>query len=194
MSPCVVRGNTNTYKRYASLLPARSGKTVTIINRSEIVGRPLAAMLANDGATIYSVDVDSIFVFQRGALRKTEATPEEAVGQSDVVVTVSARAAALAFCVFFLHVVHCGCAGGQKYLEETCRQTVTQVTPAQVYTVPPPKPKSIKKKKKHRIGIVSPSSWYHWPRKLKAFCFKPHPPARLAGPCGEVADRPCNFA
>ncbi|CAN0244967.1 unnamed protein product [Scytosiphon promiscuus] len=63
------------------------GKTVTIINRSEIVGRPLAAMLANDGATIYSIDVDSIFVFKRGALRKTEATPEEAVGQSDVVVT-----------------------------------------------------------------------------------------------------------
>ena len=64
---------------------------MTIINRSEIVGRPLAAMLANDGATIYSIDVESIFVFQRGALRKTEATPEEAVGQSDVVVTVSAR-------------------------------------------------------------------------------------------------------
>ncbi|CBJ32057.1 putative methylene tetrahydrofolate dehydrogenase [Ectocarpus siliculosus] len=63
------------------------GKTVTIINRSEIVGRPLAAMLANDGATIYSIDVDSIFVFKRGALRKTEATPEEAVKQSDVVVT-----------------------------------------------------------------------------------------------------------
>lgn len=63
------------------------GKTVTIINRSEIVGRPLAAMLANDGATIYSVDVDSIFLFKRGALRKTDATPEEAVGQSDVVIT-----------------------------------------------------------------------------------------------------------
>lgn len=63
---------------------------MTIINRSEIVGRPLAAMLANDGATIYSIDVDSIFMFQRGALRKTDATPEEAVGQSDVVVTVSA--------------------------------------------------------------------------------------------------------
>lgn len=62
---------------------------MTIINRSEIVGRPLAAMLANDGATIYSIDVDSIFVFKRGALRKTEATPEEAVKQSDVVVTVS---------------------------------------------------------------------------------------------------------
>ena len=63
------------------------------------MGRPLAAMLANDGATIYSIDVDSIFVFKRGALRKTEATPEEAVGQSDVVVTVSA--------VFFFFPSHC---------------------------------------------------------------------------------------
>lgn len=63
------------------------GKTITIINRSEIVGRPLAAMLANDGATIYSIDVDSIFMFRRGALRKTEATPEQAVGQSDAIVT-----------------------------------------------------------------------------------------------------------
>lgn len=27
------------------------GKTVTIINRSEIVGRPLGALLANDGET-----------------------------------------------------------------------------------------------------------------------------------------------
>lgn len=69
---------------------------MTIINRSEIVGRPLAAMLANDGATIYSIDIDSIFVFKRGALRKTEATPEEAVKQSDVVVTVSRRAGGLA--------------------------------------------------------------------------------------------------
>lgn len=65
-----------------------SGKTITIINRSEIVGRPLAAMLANDGAIIYSVDIDSIFLFKRGALRKTEATPESAVLQSDAVITV----------------------------------------------------------------------------------------------------------
>jgi len=36
------------------------GKTVTIINRSEVVGRPLAALLANDGARVFSVDIDSI--------------------------------------------------------------------------------------------------------------------------------------
>ncbi len=33
---------------------------VTIINRSQIFGRPLASMLANDGANVYSVDEDSI--------------------------------------------------------------------------------------------------------------------------------------
>ncbi|KAI6034889.1 hypothetical protein F5J12DRAFT_901824 [Pisolithus orientalis] len=36
------------------------GKTVTVINRSEVVGRPLAALLANDGARVFSVDIDSI--------------------------------------------------------------------------------------------------------------------------------------
>ncbi|KAF8165627.1 hypothetical protein B0H34DRAFT_647364 [Crassisporium funariophilum] len=36
------------------------GKTITVINRSEVVGRPLAALLANDGARVLSVDIDSI--------------------------------------------------------------------------------------------------------------------------------------
>ena len=55
------------------------GKTVTVINRyaitkggeifshlffyrSEVVGRPLAALLANDGARVLSADIDSIQV------------------------------------------------------------------------------------------------------------------------------------
>ncbi|ESK95099.1 methylenetetrahydrofolate dehydrogenase [Moniliophthora roreri MCA 2997] len=36
------------------------GKTVCVINRSEVVGRPLAALLANDGARVFSVDIESI--------------------------------------------------------------------------------------------------------------------------------------
>mmetsp|Transcript_362 Transcript_362/g.591 ORF Transcript_362/g.591 Transcript_362/m.591 type:complete len:171 (-) Transcript_362:100-612(-) len=36
---------------------------VTIVNRSEILGHPLAVMLSNDGATVYSIDIDSILVF-----------------------------------------------------------------------------------------------------------------------------------
>jgi methylenetetrahydrofolate dehydrogenase (NAD+) len=42
------------------------GKKVLIVNRSEIVGRPLAALLANDGATVYSVDINNIQQFTRG--------------------------------------------------------------------------------------------------------------------------------
>ena len=63
------------------------GKTVTIINRSEIVGRPLAAMLANDGADVYSIDIDSIYLFRGGRLHKCEGeTPESCVRKSNVVV------------------------------------------------------------------------------------------------------------
>mmetsp|Transcript_15440 Transcript_15440/g.30789 ORF Transcript_15440/g.30789 Transcript_15440/m.30789 type:complete len:352 (+) Transcript_15440:54-1109(+) len=65
------------------------GRVVTVVNRSEIVGRPLAAMLANDGAKVYSVDVDSIYVFEGGRMRAVGAaeTPESCVRRSHVVVT-----------------------------------------------------------------------------------------------------------
>jgi methylenetetrahydrofolate dehydrogenase (NAD+) len=56
------------------------GKTVTVINRSEIVGRPLAAMLANDGADVYSVDINSIHLFRGGKLHPCpNETPESCV-------------------------------------------------------------------------------------------------------------------
>ena len=42
------------------------GKTITIINRSEVVGRPLAALLANDGAKVFSVDEKNVQLFTRG--------------------------------------------------------------------------------------------------------------------------------
>ncbi|KAI9048025.1 hypothetical protein LZ554_007823 [Drepanopeziza brunnea f. sp. 'monogermtubi'] len=42
------------------------GKNITVINRSEVVGRPLAALLANDGAHVYSVDLDGVQLFTRG--------------------------------------------------------------------------------------------------------------------------------
>ncbi|WFD31523.1 methylenetetrahydrofolate dehydrogenase (NAD(+)) [Malassezia sp. CBS 17886] len=53
---------------YDSKLPygdRLQGKTVTVINRSEVVGRPLAALLANDGARVLSVDIDSIVEFSK---------------------------------------------------------------------------------------------------------------------------------
>lgn len=54
---------------YNSILPYGNrlfGRTITVINRSEVVGRPLAALLANDGATVYSVDIESVQMFTRG--------------------------------------------------------------------------------------------------------------------------------
>jgi methylenetetrahydrofolate dehydrogenase (NAD+) len=55
---------------YNSILPYGNrlhGRTITVINRSEVVGRPLAALLANDGATVYSVDINDIQLFTRGS-------------------------------------------------------------------------------------------------------------------------------
>jgi methylenetetrahydrofolate dehydrogenase (NAD+) len=43
-------------------------------------------MLANDGAVIYSVDVDSIYEFRRGKLIKTDVSIEHAVKMSHVVI------------------------------------------------------------------------------------------------------------
>jgi methylenetetrahydrofolate dehydrogenase (NAD+) len=76
---------------YDSALPIgrrMQGKTVSIVNRSEIVGRPLAAMLANDGADVYSIDIDSIYLFRGGKLHKCDGeTPESCVRKSSVVVS-----------------------------------------------------------------------------------------------------------
>ncbi|KAI8060222.1 hypothetical protein BC940DRAFT_312519 [Gongronella butleri] len=71
------------------------GRTITVINRSEIVGRPLAAMLANDGAKVFSVDISGIQVFTRGtglklrahSVQDTDLKLEDVVSQSDVVIT-----------------------------------------------------------------------------------------------------------
>lgn len=64
------------------------GKIVTVINRSEIVGRPLAAMLANDGAEVYSIDIDSVYLFKNGRLEKCDdETTETCVRKSSIVIT-----------------------------------------------------------------------------------------------------------
>ena len=54
---------------YNTILPYGNrlfGHTICVINRSEVVGRPLAALLANDGAKVYSVDVTGVQQFSRG--------------------------------------------------------------------------------------------------------------------------------
>lgn len=71
------------------------GKQVVIVNRSEIVGRPLAALLANDGATVYSMDLDGTQRFTRGAglhlkrhkVEDVDITLEEVAKNADVIVT-----------------------------------------------------------------------------------------------------------
>lgn len=54
---------------YNTILPYGNrlfGRTVCVVNRSEVVGRPLAALLANDGARVYSIDVTGVQQFTRG--------------------------------------------------------------------------------------------------------------------------------
>jgi methylenetetrahydrofolate dehydrogenase (NAD+) len=75
---------------YDASLPAGDrlkGKVVTVVNRSEIVGRPLAAMIANDGAEVFSVDIDSIFRMTRGRLHETDETLETAAPKSHIIIT-----------------------------------------------------------------------------------------------------------
>lgn len=70
------------------------GQIITVINRSEVVGRPLAALLANDGAKVYSVDESGILEFHRGEgikmkkhdIFETKTTLQEALSQSDIVI------------------------------------------------------------------------------------------------------------
>lgn len=69
---------------YNTILPYGNrlhGHTVTVINRSEVVGRPLAALLANDGARVYSVDIGDVQQFHRGeGLKKRRHEVEEKKG------------------------------------------------------------------------------------------------------------------
>ncbi|KAF7294322.1 NAD(P)-binding protein [Mycena chlorophos] len=76
------------------------GRTITVINRSEVVGRPLAALLANDGARVFSVDIDSIQEYTkrpktatarkynpRHVVHPCSSTLQECLALSDVVIS-----------------------------------------------------------------------------------------------------------
>ncbi|KAK5578282.1 hypothetical protein RB653_003238 [Dictyostelium firmibasis] len=84
--------NLGIYDKSLTMGEHLKGKTVTIINRSEIVGRPLAAMLANDGAIVYSIDINGIIIFQAGKrhgtikMSETTVTREEAISKSDILI------------------------------------------------------------------------------------------------------------
>lgn len=69
---------------YNTILPYGNrlfGHTICVVNRSEVVGRPLAALLANDGACVYSVDISGVQKFTRGiGLRKRKHEVEDMQG------------------------------------------------------------------------------------------------------------------
>lgn len=65
-----------------------AGLTATIVNRSEILGRPLAALMALQGANVYSVDESSILQFMPGGrMRRCRTSLRDCLQQSTVVVT-----------------------------------------------------------------------------------------------------------
>jgi len=64
-----------------------------VFNRSEVVGQPLAAMMANDGAEVISFDLDGAKLFARSEvdaaqrMRSIDITREAALATADVVIT-----------------------------------------------------------------------------------------------------------
>jgi methylenetetrahydrofolate dehydrogenase (NAD+) len=76
---------------YNTILPYGNrlfGHSISVVNRSEVVGRPLAALLANDGACVYSVDVTGVQQFSRGEgikKRRHEVVDKEGWGLEECV-------------------------------------------------------------------------------------------------------------
>lgn len=69
------------------------GLTACVINRSDIVGKPLAAMLANDGVRVHSLDADGAVIFEPAQAGHThfvadsDYTREQALAEADLVVS-----------------------------------------------------------------------------------------------------------
>ncbi len=63
------------------------GKTVSVFNRSEVIGRPLAVMLSNDGARVHSFDLNGPLEFYNATTRESTITRTSALEASDIVIT-----------------------------------------------------------------------------------------------------------
>ena len=69
-----------------------AGQTVVVFNRSEVVGRPLASMLANDGAHVVYFDEYGPLEISPEGRTETKITRAEALKRASIVVTgVSSR-------------------------------------------------------------------------------------------------------
>jgi methylenetetrahydrofolate dehydrogenase (NADP+)/methenyltetrahydrofolate cyclohydrolase len=70
------------------------GRTVCVFNRSEVVGRPLASMLAHDGARVYSFDIDGPQLYTPSdkpegihKISETAVDRRQALSEAEIVVT-----------------------------------------------------------------------------------------------------------
>lgn len=64
-----------------------TGKTVTIFNRSEVIGRPLAVMMSNEGARVYSFDEFGPLQFDLAKPSETHITRGQALAESNIIIT-----------------------------------------------------------------------------------------------------------
>jgi methylenetetrahydrofolate dehydrogenase (NADP+)/methenyltetrahydrofolate cyclohydrolase len=64
-----------------------NGQTVSIFNRSDVVGKPLAYMLANDGAKVHSFDIDGGHTITRDNAPSVPIDRAQALRDSTVVIT-----------------------------------------------------------------------------------------------------------
>jgi methylenetetrahydrofolate dehydrogenase (NADP+)/methenyltetrahydrofolate cyclohydrolase len=88
--PCTSLGILKTLA-YVDNLDERPGQTfkgkkISIFNRSDVVGRPLASMLNNDGATVYSFDINGGVAMSKNK-KVVSICREDALGQSDTIIT-----------------------------------------------------------------------------------------------------------
>jgi methylenetetrahydrofolate dehydrogenase (NADP+) / methenyltetrahydrofolate cyclohydrolase len=64
-----------------------SGQTIAIFNRSEIVGKPLAYMLAHDGGRVHSFDIHGGITLSADNMADTAIDRAQALKESDIVIT-----------------------------------------------------------------------------------------------------------
>ncbi|KAI9636671.1 methylenetetrahydrofolate dehydrogenase [Dioszegia hungarica] len=114
------------------------GKVITVINRSEVVGRPLAALLANDGARVLSVDIDSIVEFSKRPSVPAPSSPKDSTTPGPTAaISPTAPAPALSSSKFNPHHIITPLPASTT-LEDCLRisDVVISAVPSQKYKVP----------------------------------------------------------